>query len=243
MTAVVAVGLLAVPGCSSGGSGGSEPEADPPPSPSATANVPAGSPTAGPASPGAPRPGSMDRPATSSGPLSQAAFPRPGQLGRGWRYAVDPGDGEEGYAGNGTPALARDPREVTQTAVPFGCPRRAPMPAPTHALEVDYTLDGARVVVVRGAFGDPATSRRFFTARTANLRSCAGRVGSTAIGPLVGGIMEPAAGALASDRTPQSDPWREVAVLDGDSVVLLAARGRDTFTPAQTRRLVRLLRT
>ncbi|HYO39896.1 MAG TPA: hypothetical protein VER39_09585 [Nocardioidaceae bacterium] len=117
------------------------------------------------------------------------------------------------------------------------------MPKPTHALEVDYTLDGARVVVVRSSFADPTLARRFFTARSSMVRSCAGRVGSTAIGPLVGGIVEPAAGALASDRTPESDPWREVAVLDGETVVLLALQGRDGLTPRQTRRLVRLLRT
>lgn len=242
MVATAAVGLIAVPGCS----GASEPRAASPArvgTASASAAPLTAAPPPSPDPRGAPRPGSTQRPATSSGPLSQASFPRPRQLGPAWRYTVDPGDGEEGYAGNGTPALARDPGEVTQTAVPFGCPRRAVMPAPTHALEVDYALAGARVVVVRGAFGDQAVARRFFAARTENLRACVGRVGSTAIGPLVSGIVEPAAGALASDRTPQSDPWREMAVLDGDTVVLLAVQGRDPFTPRQTRRLVRLLRT
>ncbi len=241
MAAAAAVGLTC--GCSPPRSG---PELDRPAATTATASAATGSSTAepsAPGAPGAPRPGSMDEPATSSGPLSQASFPRPERLGRGWRYAVDPGDGEEGYVGNGTPALARDPREVTQTAVPFGCPRPTAMPTPTHALEVDYALDGARVVTVRAAFDDPAEARRFFTARTANLRACVGRVGSTAIGPLVAGLVEPAIDALASDRTPESDPWREVAVLDGDSVVLLAARGRDPLTPRQMGRLVRLLRT
>jgi hypothetical protein len=155
---------------------------------------------------------------------------------------VDPGDAEEGYAGNGTPTLARSPREVVQTAVPLGCARPTRMPTPTHALEADYTLHGATVVAVRSRFAGRAEAARFFAARSANLRACAGVVASAAIGPLVGAITEPATGALASDRTPRSDPWRELAVLDGDTVVLLAVQGRHPLAPAATRRLVRLLR-
>ena len=33
-------------------------------------------------------------------------------LGAGWDYRVDPGSVEDGYAGNGTPAMSRDPQEV-----------------------------------------------------------------------------------------------------------------------------------
>jgi hypothetical protein len=116
------------------------------------------------------------------------------------------------------------------------------MPTPRHALEVDYTLHGAKVVVVRGSFTDAAEASTFFDARTTNLRACAGRVGSAAIGPLVAALSEPAPGSVASDRTPTSDPWREISVLDEESVVLLAAQGEDTLTAQQTRRLVRLFR-
>ena len=184
----------------------------------------------------------MAEPATTSGPLSRASFPTPRQLGPGWRYAVDPGDAEEGYAGNGTPTLARSPQEVVQTAVPLGCPRGTPMPAPQHALEADYALHGATAIAVRGRFAGHAQAARFYAGRAANLRACLGRSGSTAIGPLVGSLTEPAQNALASDRTPRSDPWRELAVLDGDTVVLLAVQGRNPLDPATTRRLVRLLR-
>jgi hypothetical protein len=188
----------------------------------------------------APAAGSMDQPASSSGPLTKASFPTPRELGAGWRYAVDPGDAEEGYAGNGTPTLARRPAEIVQTAVPMGCARRTAMPAPEHALEADYTLRGATVIAVRGAFGDAARARSFFAGREANLRACAGRSSSPAIGPLVGGVTSPARDVLASDRTPRSDPWREVAVLDGDAVVLVAAQG--SLAEQQTRRLARLFR-
>jgi hypothetical protein len=155
---------------------------------------------------------------------------------------VDPGDAEEGYAGNGTPTLARSPREIVQTAVPLGCARADTMPAPQHALEADYTLRGATVVAVRSRFADRAEARRFYAARAANLRACLGRSGSPAIGLLVGALTEPAKDALASDRTPTSDPWRELAVLDDDTVVLVAVQGPDPLDPAATRRLARLFR-
>lgn len=52
-------------------------------------------------------------------------------------------------------------------------------------------------------------------------------------------------GVLLSDRTPQSDPWTELAVLDDDQVVLVAARtglGRPPMTPSGARRLAALFR-
>lgn len=155
---------------------------------------------------------------------------------------MDPGDAEEGYAGNGTPALARNPREIVQTAVPFGCARTAAMPMPAHALEVDYTLRGAKVIAVRGTFAGASEASAFFSARSSNLRACAGRSGSPAIGPLVAAITRPGTEALASSRTPASDPWREVSALDGDSVVLVAVQGPHPLTGPQTRRLVTLFR-
>jgi hypothetical protein len=241
--ATVTVSLLAVAGCS-GGSGSSSPAATPS-SPSAATNP--ATPEAAEArttadDPSAPTPGSMAKPATTSGPLSRRSFPTPQRLGPGWRYAVDPGHAEEGYAGNGTPALARDPREVLATAVPFGCARRAPMPAPTHALEVDYALHGAKVVAVRGSFTGPVEAKAFFDGRAANLTECAGRRGSAAIGRLVDAIARPDPHAIVSDRTPHSDPWRELAVLDGATVALLAVQGVRPLSDAQTRQLVRLFR-
>jgi hypothetical protein len=194
------------------------------------------------ATPGVPTPGSLEKPATSSGPLSKRSFPTPTQLGAGWRYFVDPGDAEEGYAGNGTPSLARSPAEVVQTAVPFGCPRGAAMPSPANALEVDYAFHGAKVIAVRGSFADPARSRAFFLGRAHNLTACAGRTSGPAIGTLVAHVTRQSHDALINDRTPQSDPWREVAVLDGTVVTLVAARGKDPLSTAETTRLVRLLR-
>jgi hypothetical protein len=172
----------------------------------------------------APSPGAMDTPATSAGPLSQRSFPTPPQLGSGWEYSVDQGDAEEGYLGNGTPALARDPRELVQAALPLGCPRRLTLPVPRHALEVDYSYHGTKVVAVRMSFADQAQATGFYGARNAALMSCHGRSGGAAIGVLVSEVNSVGQHAVLSDRTPRSDPWTELAVLAGDSVVLLAAQ-------------------
>ncbi len=235
--------LLCVAGCSVAPDG---PSSAAPTTPTAAGSHAADATVARPSRPAtstaAPAPGSMDRPAASSGPLTRRSFPTPARLGAGWRYAVDPGDAEEGYAGNGTPALARRPAEIVATAVPLGCERRIPMPSPRHALEVDYTLRGASVIAVQVAFADAAAAESFFAGRASNLRACAGRVGSPAIGRLVARLTTPAPGALLSDRTPDSDPWREVAVLAGDRVALLAAQGTRPLTGAQTRHLVSLFR-
>lgn len=184
-------------------------------------------------------------PATTAGSLSRRSFPRPHQLGARWSYAVDPGDAEEGYLGNGTPAIERDPREIVQLAVPFGCSRPSPMPQPAHALEVDYSAGGVKVIAIRGEFADAATAEEFFTGRAGNLDRCRGRSGGQAIGTLVARIDRAGAGVLLSDRTPDSDPWTELAVLDGDQVVLVAARttiDRPPMTRAGVRRLVSLFR-
>jgi len=243
VAAVVGAALLAVAGCSSDASA----QRTAAPAASSTTG-PVTGPVTGPAtvsgSPSAssatvvPSPGSTAKPGTRSGSLSQSSFPTPASLGAAWTYSVDAGDAEEGYSGNGTPALARNPTELVRTAVPLGCERPAPMPAPQHALEVDYTVGGTKVVAVRGSFARADEAEQFFSGRERNLRGCAGRSGSAAIGALVAHVSVPAPGTVASDRTPRSDPWREIALLDGSDVVLVAVQGRDPLTPAQTHRLV-----
>ena len=190
-------------------------------------------------------PDGLETPEQRSGRLSRRDFPRPRDLGAGWSYVVDPGDTEEGYLGNGTPALARDPGEIVQTAVPFGCARRTPMPRPTHALEVDYAAGGTKVIAIRSQFADAASARSFFGGRSANLRACVG-VDGGAVGPYVSDLRAYGAGVLVNGRTQQSDPWTELAVLDGDSVVLVAAQSRindPPLDPASARALVRSFRT
>lgn len=231
---IAAVGLIALTGCTSSRTA-AEPEPSRSPSP-LTPRADPGSPT------GAPTPGSTAIPRTTSGSLSRTDFPTPHELGAGWKYSVDPGDAEEGYAGNGTPVLERSPEEIAQTAVPFGCDRASAMPTPRHALEADYTFEGAKVIAVRSEFGDRSTARAFFAGRSENLRNCLDRTGSAAIGPLVDHITRPAVDAVASDRTPTSDPWQEIAVLDGSTVAMVAVQAPRHLTASQTRRLVSLLR-
>jgi hypothetical protein len=202
-----------------------------PPAPSARPSAPATSASSSAPSSATPEPSdspetdAMERPAKRSGQLSRRDFPRPRELGAGWSYVVDPGSTEEGYAGNGTPALARDPGEIVQTAVPFGCARRARMPRPKHALEVDYAAGDTKVIAVRSQFADRANARAFFAGRKANLAACVD-VDGGAVGPYVSGLKRYGAGVLVNGRTQQSDPWTELAVLDGDCVVLVAAQSR-----------------
>lgn len=209
-----------------------------PPTPSArpstpttsTASSATPSPSVPPTEPASPQDEGLERPAERSGRLSRRDFPRPRELGAGWSYVVDPGSTEEGYAGNGTPALARDPGEIVQTAVPFGCARRARMPRPEHALEVDYAARGTKVIAVRSQFADRATARAFFAGRKANLAACVD-VDGGAMGPYVSDVRAYGAGVLRNGRTQRSDPWTELAVLDGDCVVLVAAQSRITDPP------------
>lgn len=149
---------------------------------------------------------------------------------------MDPGDAEEGYLGNGTPALARDPDEVVLTAVPLGCDRKAPLPTPEHVLEVDYSFHDTSVIALRMRFEDDGAARTFYDNRRENLRVCRGRSGGQAVGVLVGKLQELRRDALLSDRTPDSDPWTELAVLDGSDVVLMAAQSRPGRPPLTTDR-------
>jgi len=227
--AVVAMAGVLAAGCSS-------PGADPAPDDGTTrAAVPASSPTAataeGPSEPDDEDHAELETPDTRSGPLTRRDFPRPRELGTGWAYRVDMGDAEEGYAGNSTPVLERDPTEVAMLAVPFGCPRPVDVPVPDHALEVDYTADGVSVVAVRASFGDPRTASRFFGTRSRLLRRCQGTAASEAEGVLVREVRRLSGTALLNDRTPDSDPWTELAVHDADQVVLLAAQTRIDRAP------------
>lgn len=187
----------------------------------------------------------LETPGTSSGPLTRRDFPTPRELGAGWSYRVDMGDAEEGYTGNRTPVLERDPAEVAMLAVPFGCPRPVDVPVPEHALEVDYTAADVSVVAVRASFGDPRTASRFFGARARLLHGCEGTVASGAEGVLVAEVRRLSATTLLNDRTPESDPWAELAVHDGDQVVLVAAGARldsPPMTPSAVADLARAFR-
>jgi hypothetical protein len=98
---------------------------------------------------------------------------------------------------------------------------------------------------VRASFGDPRTASRFFGTRTRLLTRCQGTVASEAEGVLVREVRRVSGTALLSDRTPDSDPWTELAVHDGDQVVLVAVGSRldePPLSPATVADVVRAFR-
>lgn len=199
-----------------------------------------GTPSSGRSKSRAPRPGEMRTPARSSGPLDRESFPRPRELGPQWSYSVDPGDAEEGYLGNGTPALERDPAEVALASVPMGCPRPHAVPTPSHALEVDYDYRRTKVIALRASFDDAEVAARFFSNRAENIAGCVDRGGGRGLGTLVSVLHRGGPGVVLSDRTPRSDPWTELALLDGNAVVLVAAHARADEPPVTTQTIDRL---
>lgn len=232
--------VLAVGGC-----GGSPEQQTPEPTPSASSATPSPSPSpsASDASPSASAtsgtptasPSGFDRtatPATSSGPLSGSALPDPQVLGSGWVARVDPGSAEDGYTGNGTPVIARDPKDLAQAILPIGCADAsvygvAP-PVAEHALEVDYAYraTGAHGIALALDFGDEATAQRFVSVYTGALKRCTPGEG----GSMVVTVAPAPPGAFASVQSDGAfgTTWRELVVRTGAVVRLVAVEGKST---------------
>lgn len=182
--------------------------------------VPSGIPTPGPA------------PSTTAG-LTQSSLPAPKELGRAWRYRVDPGSPEAGYQGNGQPAQVRDPAEVAAGIAPLGCrpPATAP-PLATAALEVDYgrtrpTADGVGLLLV---FASHEQAQVFFASYTGVLRQCATHPLPGA--PRITLVPQGSSTVFGSIRVdPASDPtfpvWAEAVRLSGRTVRLLTVSTAD----------------
>jgi hypothetical protein len=224
----LALGLLLCVGCS-----GAEPtgtaatgSASTSPSPSAAATSSSPSPTPSSTT-------SFDReatPATTSGSLRRASLPRPAVLGKGWGTRVDPGSQEDGYTGNGTPTVARDPGDTVAALRPIGCAEEAAyaeqLPVPAHALEVDYRHrgTGAHGIGLALEFRDVATAEDFFDVYSRSLGLCSSGAGGTT---RVTVQASPGADAIATvtvDPFEQST-WRELAERSGRFVRLLAIEG------------------
>jgi len=212
------------------------PSSSPSPTPASTSASPSSSPTPEPSSGS---PSGFDRtatPATSSGPLSGQALPDPQVLGSGWVARVDPGSAEDGYTGNGTPVIARDPKDLAQAILPIGCADAsvydvAP-PVAEHALEVDYAYraSGAHGVALALDFGDEATAKRFVSVYTGALKRCTPGAG----GSMVVTVAPAPAGAFASVQKDAAfgTSWRELVVRTGAVVRLVAVEG--ATTPARS---------
>lgn len=220
--------------------------------PAATASSAPSMPSASPATPGTPTPAGsasphptatsartqppLSTPATSSGPLRPASLPAPAALlGAGWLPYVDPGSREDGYLGNGTPWLSREPGEVAATVLPLGCRRRSTLPTPRYALETDG-MDGAghRAVVIRARFASAAAATAFVDRTAADARACSrqpaetGPAGSSA--PV--STVQTVGGVVVSDRvdvyadSAAGARWSEFKLAGGLDVLLLAVDQR-----------------
>jgi hypothetical protein len=103
--------------------------------------------------------------------LQQTDLPTPKDLGDGWEYRIDPGSAEDGYAGSGAPAIAREPQDVVTAITPLGC-RPDELPVPSHALEVTYQRLETPAVALLLEFNTSSEAQEFFQRHTDVLRKC-----------------------------------------------------------------------
>jgi hypothetical protein len=165
-------------------------------------------------------------PATTSGTLTQGSLPDPAALGPRWSYRVDEGSAEDGYRGNGTPSVSREPVEVAAVLSPMGC-RPVTLPVPESALEVTYAhRDGTPAVGLLLAFPDPGTASHFFRLRTQAVRDCVdwprARADVTVLRD--SGRMFVSVSDVGVGGTPV---WTEGVRHDGEQVLFVAVSGRD----------------
>jgi hypothetical protein len=247
-SALMSVALAALlAGCAGGSATTSLPEAmsagstGPTSSPGAVSPTSATSPVAG--------HDKMSAPAKRSGPLSGRDMPRPSALGRGWRFRVDGGNQEDGYVGNGTPTVQRDPSEVARLAVPLGCVDRGQLPRPRWALETDYAhaSTGTIGLVVRLRFATVSNATAFMTRRDAALAACAAQ--TSRVGPNSTGLVQQLrtqARLTVSTRTESGDlhdgsAWTEIAEAGSpDTDVTLVALNVPQSAPVAQRAMAGL---
>ncbi|MBI1378847.1 MAG: hypothetical protein GC157_15415 [Frankiales bacterium] len=233
LAAALAAGALLLSAC-----GQAQDSASPAAASSATAateSASASAPTAPePSASATASPSGFDRtavPATTSGPLGASTMPRATALGPGWKAYVDNGSPEEGYTGNGTPVVARDPRDVTDAMLPFGCQEATyatPVPVPVHALEADYRhTSGRHAVGIALDYGTPEAAQRFVDVYTAAMRACVAGGGATTV-VTVTPVAVPGAFADVQRDTTDGTVYRELVVPAGRVVRLLDVEGEHT---------------
>jgi hypothetical protein len=176
-------------------------------------------------------------------------MPRPAALGHGWRFRVDAGSQEDGYAGNGTPTVQRDPGEVAGLAVPLGCVDRGHLPRPRWALESDYAHASTRTIglVVRLRFASAGSATAFMKRRDLALAACAAQ--TSRVGPNSTGLVQQlhmVAGLTVSTRTEAGDlhdgsAWTEIAAVGSPaSDVTMLAVNASQSAPVTRRAIARL---
>ncbi len=171
------------------------------------------------------------------------AFPRPADLGPGWTYRGS--FGEPGYVDGPAPVRRLDPRDAVRETVPRGCP--VPVTGPTRAsgrgssalqaVSVAYAVSGDWVDATRITFAAPRAATGLARDRRRALVSCRGSDGGSSLGPLVTRVQALGAGATLSDRTPRSDAYADVALVDGRSLVVVTRRTEEQPTLRAARAL------
>jgi hypothetical protein len=160
-------------------------------------------------------------------------MPLAAALGPRWTSRVDPGNAEDGYTGNGTSVVARDPHDVADALLPLGCASESvyatPMPVPKHALEADYAYKptGAHAIGLVLEYADAASASRMVRLYTDALRRCRAGAGGTMV---VRVERSPGAGLFASTQvdTVAHETWRELVAPAGRVVRLIAVQGAAT---------------
>ena len=188
-------------------------------------------------------PDRMAVPATRSGPLTGVDMPRPAVLGNGWRFRVDNGDQEDGYAGNGTPTVERAPGEVAGLAVPLGCQDRGHLPRPRWALESDYAHASTATIAlaIRLRFRTAGDAKAFLNHRAVALAACAAQ--TTKDGPNSTGLVQglrTSPGLTVSTRTEAGNlhdgsAWTEIALagIPSTDVTLIAVNATQSAPVAR----------
>jgi len=165
-------------------------------------------------------------PATSANELTQDSLPKPKALGPRWKYRVDNGSVEDGYVGNGTPSVARHPREVASALSPMGC-RPVRLPVPDSALEVTYAhRDGTPAVGLLVSFPDAEVAARFFELRADAVRDCLDWPPARA--DVI--VLRDTADRFVSVRDVEvggTPVWTEGVQRDGNRVLFVAVSGDD----------------
>jgi len=170
-------------------------------------------------------------PATSSGPLGPSTMPSAAALGAGWTANTGAGGAEDGYAGNGTPVVARDVNDVIDGMLPFGCPAAtyaARLPTPLHALEADYRHTTGRLAVGTALdYGTPDAAAIFVRAYEKALMACQPGSGATTV---VTVKLPPAPGSFVTVQTDEREGtvYLELLVSSGRIVRLLDIEGATT---------------
>lgn len=163
---------------------------------------------------------------TSAGPLGPDDMPTPTSLGRGWDYTVIDGDPHDtGFVGNEASTHQRDPIEVAELSVPFGCADRgAAAIVPQFALDATYARGDQQAIAIRMRFASADEAQRFVDARSAALRSCADQPPAYDGRQTVPSVRQ-VGDVTVSRRTEPAVPghWAELAVVTDRSDVMLVA--------------------